>query len=279
MATKYGKALVAAGKEHMSVTDLGSVYPDPNPPPPPPPVVTEPPAIAGQGYSIVFEDDFDTIDTTIWRYQRFDKAEQPSKFSVANSIMTITNSAGDTSIDLMTKAPYSWQYGYIEGRMRYTANRASWASIWMMSDRHISGGACVTPGVLDDTKVCEFDMLESNHQFETQVSPFTQTYRSHFGTAHSNTGGGCSLADTNLGWGFNYINDTGTVMAGQWRTFAGLWTPSTLKWYVDDVLLKTATPYASFDQPMRLFLAMYRHPNEGTATLTTEVDWCRVWQQ
>lgn len=37
MATKYGKALVAAGKEHMSVLDLGADYGGPPPPPPPPP--------------------------------------------------------------------------------------------------------------------------------------------------------------------------------------------------------------------------------------------------
>lgn len=36
MATKYGKALAAAGKEHMSVIDLGAAPVTPPPPPPPP---------------------------------------------------------------------------------------------------------------------------------------------------------------------------------------------------------------------------------------------------
>lgn len=35
MATPHGKALVAAGKLHMSVTDLGSVWTPPDPEPPP----------------------------------------------------------------------------------------------------------------------------------------------------------------------------------------------------------------------------------------------------
>ncbi len=39
LQTKYGKALVAAGKQHVSVTDLGSVW---DPPDPPPPVGTTP---------------------------------------------------------------------------------------------------------------------------------------------------------------------------------------------------------------------------------------------
>jgi hypothetical protein len=286
LKTTIGDAFVDAGKEAMSISHLVGALQNPYPPDQPPPTPSdEPLAIQGQGYSVVFEDDFDFIDTNIWRYQRFDKAEQPSKFSVANSIMTITNSAGDTSIDLMTKAGHSWQYGYFEALMRYTADRASWASLWMMSDRWCSGGGCGTFGVEDDMKICEFDMLESNHQFETQVSPFTQTYRSHFGTAHKNTSGdastgaGCGVTDVDYGFGFNYENDIGIVMAGQWRRIAGLWTPSTLEWWVDDTKIKEATPWATFDQPMRLFLAMYRHPNEGSATLTTEVDWVKVWQQ
>lgn len=36
LATKYGKALVAAGKQHMSVIDLGAAPINPPPPPPPP---------------------------------------------------------------------------------------------------------------------------------------------------------------------------------------------------------------------------------------------------
>lgn len=40
MATKYGKALVAAGKLHVSVTDIGSAEPTPLPPDPPPPPPT-----------------------------------------------------------------------------------------------------------------------------------------------------------------------------------------------------------------------------------------------
>lgn len=261
--------------------------PGPKTIPPPPNPGSEPPAIAGQGYSLVFEEDFDAgIDTNIWRKQRFDKAEQPSKFSVANSIMTITNSAGDTSIDLMTKAGFEWQYAYVEGLMRYTANRASWASIWMMSARHCAGGACVTPGVLDDTKVCELDWLEANHQFETSFG--AQTYRSHFGTCHLNTGDGCGVNDIHFGeaaapppngFSFNYKNDIGFQTAGVWRKFGGLWTANTIDWYCDDVLIKSHVPFVTMDQPQRLFLAMYRHPNEGTATLTTEVDWVRVWQK
>lgn len=40
LATKYGKALVAAGKEHVSVTDIGAALPAPEEPPPPSPTGT-----------------------------------------------------------------------------------------------------------------------------------------------------------------------------------------------------------------------------------------------
>ena len=40
LATKYGRALVAAGKQHMSVTDIGAADINQPPPPPPPPPTT-----------------------------------------------------------------------------------------------------------------------------------------------------------------------------------------------------------------------------------------------
>jgi hypothetical protein len=48
MATKYGRALAAAGRLHMSVTDIGTYYP-PEPPPPPPPTGDWESAVAGSG--------------------------------------------------------------------------------------------------------------------------------------------------------------------------------------------------------------------------------------
>lgn len=55
MATKYGRALVAAGKLHMSVTDIGADYgspPSPPPPPPPTPVTWESPITISSGQTI-----------------------------------------------------------------------------------------------------------------------------------------------------------------------------------------------------------------------------------
>lgn len=62
MATRYGRALVAAGKQHMSITRLvGAVqnpYPPPDPPPPPPPgnvnaLRYAPPTLGEGGVAIV----------------------------------------------------------------------------------------------------------------------------------------------------------------------------------------------------------------------------------
>lgn len=53
MATKYGKALVSAGKLHMSVTDLGTVYPPPVTGNPPLPASWGPPVVISSGGTYV----------------------------------------------------------------------------------------------------------------------------------------------------------------------------------------------------------------------------------
>lgn len=232
-----------------------------------PPPVTEPPAIAGQGYSIVFEDDFDTIDTNIWRKGAWYIPESPANYSVSNSIASIFNHPSEhKQRDLMSKGAYKWQYGYFEARMRYTRNIDAWASTWMMSSNWIDTGNCNT------LKICEFDMLESNHQYESPL-----TYRSHFGASHSNTTGACNMADGVSPWSTNWTADTGLVCADQWRTYAGWWTPSSLKWYLDDTLLKTYPTPSTMNQPMRWFLGIWSH--NFTTELRVDIDWCRVWQQ
>jgi len=238
----------------------------------------EPPAIAGQGYQVVFEDDFDTLDTNIWRLGAWYIAERPANYTISNSILTIAKNTSNTDQrDIMTKAGYAWTYGYFEARMRYTQNVDVWASTWMMSDQWISGGGCGTAGVMDGGKICEFDMLEANHQFESPL-----TWRSHFGASHANTpngqaGGSCGVGDQTSPFSNNWTADTGMQTAGIFRTFAGLWTPTTLKWYVDDVYLKQYPTPISMNKAMRWFLGCWSHNN--AANLTTEVDWCRVWQQ
>ncbi len=71
LATKYGKALVAAGKQHVSVTDLGSTYEPPELPPDPPAGPVNPyysVNFAAQGYqplSTVFQAYTSAIDSHI----------------------------------------------------------------------------------------------------------------------------------------------------------------------------------------------------------------------
>jgi hypothetical protein len=235
-----------------------------SPTPPPPP---QPPAINGQGYSLVFEDDFTTLNTSVWRLGAWYIPESPANYVQSGSIVSILNHPSQQKQrDLMTRS-LAWEEGYFEVYMRYTANIDSWATTWMMSDNWIRTANCTS------LKICEFDMLEANHQYESPT-----TFKSHFGAAHKNTTGACGMADVASPWSTNWTNNTGVTVAGQWHTFAGLWTASTLKWYLDDVLLKSyPTPSTFAGNPMRWFLGMWSH--NYVAELVTEVDWCRVWQQ
>lgn len=227
----------------------------------------EPAPISGQGYSVVFEDLFDTLDTSVWRLANWYEPEQPSDVTVAGSVMSINSRAseGNPSRGAMTKAGYSWQKGYFECRLRWTANVNAFPAFWMMSDNWISTGNCNT------LKVSEYDIFEA----------FTVGYpNNHSGALHKNTSGPCGVADEVQQVYTTNVGDLGvtTPLAGQWHIYSGLWTATTVSWYVDEILLGSKPVYSSSAQPMRLFLQMAAHGTAGQ-DLVSEFDWVRVWQQ
>lgn len=255
MATKYGRALVAAGEEHltiMSVIDIGSA-----------PITDEPAVIAGQGYNLAFEDDFTTLDTGIWREQVWWLPESAANFAVSNSILRITTNAGDSQdqYSLMTRNQ-AWQYGYFEARMRWSRSTANFPAFWMLSDNWIRTGNCTT------YKISEYDIFEGFPNLENPT-----TFRSHSGTIHRNTNAGCGMADE---FRDNWTTDCGFELAENWRTYSGLWTPTTASVYVEGVKLKEWPVYDTTNQPMRMFFKSHRR---SATTVWTEVDWFRVWQQ
>jgi hypothetical protein len=230
------------------------------------PPVVEPVPIVGQGYKIVFEDDFDTLDTTTWRLNPWFLAESPTSFVHTPSTVEIHCRASESyqHRGLMTRS-LAWKFGYFEARMRYTRDPGSWSSHWMMSDNWIRTGNCTT------LKVSEFDIFESFNG-----SPVT--YRSHSGTLHLNTTSQCGLADQ---YKPNWTADVGFELADNWRVYGGLWTETDCSTYVDGKLCKTWPVWDTTNQPMRTFLTGQHHSGVTTspADLVTEVDWFRVWQK
>jgi Glycosyl hydrolases family 16 len=76
------------------------------------------------------------------------------------------------------------------------------------------------------------------------------------------------------------------ALAGQWHTYATLWTASQVCWYIDDVQTHCAPTYAdTANSPMFLLLQMWiggwtSGTNSSTPDeLRTEIDWVSVWQR
>ena len=289
MATKYGKALVAAGKEHMSVTDLGSVYPGPTPPPPPPDPGATPPAIANQGYTMVFFDDFDTLDLTKWiraGWQGY-QTTPVQDASVANSILSISSRRADgyPNRNISSRlgpalAPRTggnvWQNGYFECHSKYPYGKGSWPAFWLFSDHWVSTGT-VPP------YVAEIDIMEAGPGLD---GLYLNAYNH---VVHKNTGGAGGVADTFAPTGAAQFAspNLGNLTLG-FHTYACKWTTTTVSFYCDDIFLASCPVYAnSTNQDLFMILSMWAShggwpgSTDGTTpdVLTHQIDWVRVWQQ
>jgi beta-glucanase (GH16 family) len=281
ITTDFGKALVAAGAMALEINPVPTPTTTTTTTAPPtttttttaPPTTTttttpvpsgEPGPITGQGYHLAFDDEFNTLDTTVWKLGNWYTADAPQDYSVSNGILSILNHPVERKQrDLYLKSR-SFVGGYFEARMRYTRNTDAWASMWMMSANWIDTYDCTI------LKNSELDVFESFHNLESPL-----TWRSGSFALHRNTKpSDCGIADDFHG---NWVNDTGIDLAGSWHTFAALWTATTVTWYIDDKQIRSQPVWDTTNQPMRLLLAMWSH--SYTAELKNEVDWVRVWQK
>jgi beta-glucanase (GH16 family) len=160
---------------------------------------------------------------------------------------------------------YSFTQGYVECRMRWTTGPGSWPACWLLSQGWANTGSCTTPAA-------EIDVMEGQGT-EPNVL---------YGTIHRHSAGSSC--------GGNQINGNNWqpqpfALAGQWHTYATLWTATQVCWYVDNVQSHCAPTFSTTNQPMFLLLQMWiggwtSGTNSSTADeLHTEVDWVRVWQK
>jgi hypothetical protein len=255
----------------------------------------EPTPIAGQGYELVFEDDFDTFNTDVWvpppaHLATFD----PGKISVADSIMTITADQTDPIrdyVELWSLGPQSpigngyprypdatvWQEGYFEVRCRVTDDPWTKLALWMFSleDKNTYGLSTRDYSRLN----CEWDMVENGIRNWEGTSGYANV--SHVSPRHRNTNSPGGIPN----------QQTFYVVAGSdlcnWHTWGGKWTGTFLGSYLDGVLLAshTAGPYDSFSQPMPFIIGSYPTPNPPLGSpakppeIVTDYDYFRVWQQ
>jgi beta-glucanase (GH16 family) len=149
--------------------------------------------------------------------------------------------------------------------MRWTAGPGSWPACWLLSQGWANTGNCSTPA-------SEIDLMEGQG---TEPNAF-------YGTVHRDSARACA---GHLQNGNNW-QPAAFALAGQWHTYATLWTASQVCWYIDDVQTHCAPTYAdTANSPMFLLLQMWiggwtSGTNSSTPDeLRTEIDWVSVWQR
>jgi beta-glucanase (GH16 family) len=169
---------------------------------------------------------------------------------------------------------FSQQYGYFQARVGLPAQstRGVQETLWLYPENETLYGPWPDSG--------EIDFGEFYSKYPNLDVPVVHY---HGSTQDPNaTNNNCAIA--------------GATTAGQWHTYAVMWTPTTITTYYDGVTCFTDTyaPYVTYPdkapepytQPF--FLALTQALGIGTSNgfqswttplpVTTKVDWVRVWQ-
>jgi Glycosyl hydrolases family 16/Bacterial TSP3 repeat len=252
----------------------------PQPPPPggsPPASPGEPSPIAGMGYHQTFRDDFDTLNRGVWDDHIWYDGRPSSTWTnfqyAQNGILHLATSRNyscgsgcNYPINTVTtqRSGKTFQHGYFEARMKWTKGNGAWPAFWLYSYQHaIDEDQC-------KTQAGEIDVMEGQGS-EPNVL---------YGTVHSNTNG-CAPGDAQNG---NNWQPVDADLTTAFHTYAALWTPTTITWYLDDKLIMSAPTYATNNQRMFLLLSMWSggwttDPDATTPdVIETQVDWVSVWQ-
>ena len=151
-------------------------------------------------------------------------------------IKAYNNGSGWKSARLNSKQ--SWQYGYIEARMKITDRPGAWPAFWMMPQGRADWPAC---GEID---IMEVMGQETNKAYGTI----------HYGEPHDQSQGTYTVSEKN-----NF--------ADNYHTYACEWEPGKIIWYIDGVKFHEESDWfsaksgqgevtypAPFDQPFYMIL-------------------------
>ena len=232
--------------------------------------VTTPTPIAGQGYSLVYDDEFNSFNTSNWTDHIWYENSPPAgavTTSNGNLVLTSSRANGFPEVNVSSRGQRTWTEGYFEASFDWNGVQGSWPAFWLFSEHWADSGAC--PPYASELDVFEGQGLNPN-QF--------------WGTLHRNTGGGCGLADQQNG--NNFFPQSSDIADG-FHTYAALWTNTQVCWYLDNRQLGCTPDYDSTDQPMFLILTQssggdFDGSNAitgSTPDLVNKFDWVRVWQK
>jgi hypothetical protein len=288
------------GQASITVEVSNSSPPPPDPEPTPcvsPPV---PGPVAGLGYALRFSDCFGTLSRSVWCWNQWWEPRPPLGTQyVEDGILHLVRrrSDGYPNVTISTEPcgqddPQSFQYGYMEARMRYDTVRGNGPAFWLLSTRHATNPNFANPEPYDPNPYCQQHGLPVAECWSSELDVFEGfgnieyggTRRDDFfsGALHRNTGEFYGQPNQ-----FRSVQRGTGLDLSEWHVYAALWTDSTVSYYVDGQLQGSVDTFDSTRQPMHLLFYNWNTdwegenmPNAGTPDrLDVSVDWVRVWQQ
>lgn len=243
-----------------------------------------PPPIAGADYELVFADEFDTFDASVWSTNEpWYPPPPPGSISVNDGVLTLRSRASDgyPIVDVPSLGPRSgtsyphypdattFEEGYFEVRMRFTDSPHSRPAFWLLG----SEWAQRWPESACPTLQAEWDL------FEPLLLPAEQFHAAQ----HRNTSSPCGVPRTGRG-----IKRTVAFDLSEWHVYGGKWEDGRICAYLDNVEMGCMEAFDTMAQPMYLILTQRGQCPawQGTACaqpkpreLIAEFDWVRVWQR
>lgn len=263
-------------------------------PPQPPPApdcdpTSDPAPIAGQGYEMVFQDCFSALNSATWTdHQWWEPSPPAGSVAIEDGNLTITSKRSDGYPNVsVSSEPHgagcpancaipgeNFKYGYFEARVGWNAGPGTSPAFWLFSTAHATNPnwpqpKCANPNCLS----AELDVVEL---YGSDPDVFT-------GTIHRNS---CNCYNVPNEQNENNWQPQGENLSLDYHTYAALWTPTSVKWYLDGEFIMEAEPYDSFNQQMHMILYNWRGEWQAGNQIGptspdefyTKVDWVRVWQ-
>lgn len=233
-----------------------------------------PAPIAGQGYNLVFDDEFNSLDSSVWTDHIWYLPGVSGTVFAQNGVLHVQSqrASGWQQADATTGRKETWLYGYFEARMKWTGAPGAWPAFWLFSQAQMNGQTSAS-------LLCS----------EVDIQEGDGTDLVGYNTAlHKNTGSGFGVPDVQAPVD-NWHPDLGLGdLADSWHTYGLLWTPTRVSWYLDGQQIATAAPYPnSTNQPMFMLLSMgdggaisgnFTPPATGPSVIESQFDWVHVWQ-
>lgn len=234
-----------------------------------------PPSFLPAGYSLAWQDDFDTLDLSLdrtgihaWYEGVWWKTPNPQAgISARNSVLTLEWQAGQTVPSTDVTSLLAWKYGYFEARMRWTNSPGAWPAFWMIPQNDATA-----------TEAGELDILEWLADSPGQIAC----------TLHDWGGNGKPLTTDSRAQVPNVVTLPQGFDVRGWHTYGMLWTPGFAQFYLDGQPTITAATPAICDQgPYVMILSAQfgsawqvgvAPPNCQTDRLSIDVDYVRVWR-